>query len=52
MDPTRLLTYNIHKKVFFRGRVAIQAAQVVRTRQARAASDHLPVVVDFSLPRN
>ncbi|MEO6811886.1 MAG: endonuclease/exonuclease/phosphatase family protein [Isosphaeraceae bacterium] len=37
-------------KVFTRGDVLVHHAQVVRTRAAKAASDHLPVVVDFHLP--
>jgi endonuclease/exonuclease/phosphatase family metal-dependent hydrolase len=36
-------------KVFARGDVEIESAHVVKTRLARTASDHLPVVVDFSL---
>lgn len=36
-------------KIFARGPVEIESAQVVKTSLARAASDHLPVVVDFSL---
>jgi endonuclease/exonuclease/phosphatase family metal-dependent hydrolase len=37
-------------KVFTRGGVLVHHARVVRTRAAKAASDHLPVVVDFQLP--
>jgi endonuclease/exonuclease/phosphatase family metal-dependent hydrolase len=36
-------------KIFARGAVEIESARVVKTRLTRAASDHLPVVVDFSL---
>lgn len=36
-------------KVFYRGAVRIKNAQVVRTRLARRASDHLPLVLDFHL---
>jgi len=36
-------------KIFFRGNVAFNHARVVRTSLARIASDHLPIVVDFSL---
>ena len=36
-------------KVFVRGEVTIERIQVVRTSLARVASDHLPIVVDFSL---
>jgi endonuclease/exonuclease/phosphatase family metal-dependent hydrolase len=36
-------------KIFFRGEVAFNRARVVRTSLARIASDHLPIVVDFSL---
>lgn len=36
-------------KVFWRGPVRIIEARLVRTRLARRASDHLPLVVDFEL---
>lgn len=36
-------------KAFFRGPIEIQRAHVVRSVQARRASDHLPLVIDFSL---
>ena len=36
-------------KAFVRGRIAIEQARIVRTSLARAASDHLPLVVDFDL---
>lgn len=36
-------------KVFVRGPIAVEAASVTRTRLTRAASDHLPVTVDFTL---
>jgi endonuclease/exonuclease/phosphatase family metal-dependent hydrolase len=36
-------------KVFYRGSVHVRHAQVVRTRLARRASDHLPLVVEFGL---
>lgn len=34
-------------KVFHCGGITIESAHLVRTRQARRASDHLPLVVDF-----
>ncbi len=36
-------------KVFYRGNVLVRSARTVRTRQARRASDHLPLVVDFEI---
>ena len=36
-------------KVFIRGGIEVRHARVVRTSLAKAASDHLPVVVDFHL---
>lgn len=36
-------------KIFFRGKFVFNRARVVRTSLARIASDHLPIVVDFSL---
>jgi endonuclease/exonuclease/phosphatase family metal-dependent hydrolase len=36
-------------KAFVRGRIDVREARVVRTRLAKAASDHLPLVVDFHL---
>jgi endonuclease/exonuclease/phosphatase family metal-dependent hydrolase len=36
-------------KVFVRGGIEVRHARVVRTSLAKAASDHLPVVVDFHL---
>lgn len=36
-------------KVFYRGSLHIHAVRTVRTRLARRASDHLPLVVDFDL---
>ena len=36
-------------KAFYRGNVIIRHARVVRTGQAKRASDHLPLVVDFHL---
>jgi endonuclease/exonuclease/phosphatase family metal-dependent hydrolase len=36
-------------KAFFRGAVTIRHARTVRTRLARQASDHLPLVIDFHL---
>ncbi len=36
-------------KVFVRGEVSTERVKVVRTSLARVASDHLPIVVDFSL---
>lgn len=36
-------------KVFVRGEVTTERVKVVRTSLARVASDHLPIVVDFSL---
>ncbi len=36
-------------KVFYRGPLDINNAQIVRTRLARRASDHLPLALDFHL---
>jgi endonuclease/exonuclease/phosphatase family metal-dependent hydrolase len=36
-------------KVFYRGSLNVHAAHTVRSRLARRASDHLPLVVDFDL---
>jgi endonuclease/exonuclease/phosphatase family metal-dependent hydrolase len=36
-------------KVFFRGPIHVDHARTVRTRLARRASDHLPLVLDFQL---
>jgi endonuclease/exonuclease/phosphatase family metal-dependent hydrolase len=36
-------------KAFVRGEIWIRQARVVRTRLARIASDHLPLIVDFHL---
>jgi endonuclease/exonuclease/phosphatase family metal-dependent hydrolase len=36
-------------KAFFRGPIEIRSAHVVRSKLARAASDHLPLVIDFHL---
>jgi len=36
-------------KAFVRGEISIRQARVVRTRLARIASDHLPLIVDFHL---
>lgn len=36
-------------KIFCRGGISVESVRVVRTRLARAASDHLPVVMDFRL---
>ncbi len=36
-------------KVFYRGAVHIKDARIVRTKLARRASDHLPLVLDFDL---
>lgn len=36
-------------KAFYRGDVLIHHARVVRNQQAKVASDHLPLVVDFHL---
>ena len=36
-------------KCYYRGEVHIHETRIVRTRLARRASDHLPLVVDFSL---
>jgi endonuclease/exonuclease/phosphatase family metal-dependent hydrolase len=36
-------------KAFVRGEISIRQARVVRTRLARIASDHLPLVVEFHL---
>jgi hypothetical protein len=36
-------------KVYRRGSIFIRAARVVRTKLAKRASDHLPLVIDFHL---
>jgi endonuclease/exonuclease/phosphatase family metal-dependent hydrolase len=36
-------------KAFVRGRLFVRGARIVRSRLARQASDHLPLVVDFHL---
>jgi endonuclease/exonuclease/phosphatase family metal-dependent hydrolase len=36
-------------KAFTRGPIGVRHARVVRTRLAKSASDHLPLVVDFHL---
>jgi endonuclease/exonuclease/phosphatase family metal-dependent hydrolase len=36
-------------KVFYRGEIHVRHAAIVRTRLARRASDHLPLVLDFHL---
>ena len=36
-------------KVFVRGDIAMKSARVVKSRETRDASDHLPLVVDFHL---
>lgn len=36
-------------KAFFRGGITIRDARTVRSRLTRAASDHLPLIVDFHL---
>ncbi len=36
-------------KCYYRGDLLIQETRIVRTRLARRASDHLPLVVDFTL---
>lgn len=38
-------------KIFFRGGVQSQLARVVSTPMARRASDHLPVVIDFTITK-
>jgi endonuclease/exonuclease/phosphatase family metal-dependent hydrolase len=38
-------------KAFTRGDVFVRAARVVRSKLARRASDHLPLVIDFHLTR-
>lgn len=38
-------------KVFYRGDVHVRHARIVRSRLARRASDHLPLVLDFHLTR-
>jgi endonuclease/exonuclease/phosphatase family metal-dependent hydrolase len=39
-------------KVFIRGELIIRHARIVRSRLAKRASDHLPLVVDFHLTGN
>jgi endonuclease/exonuclease/phosphatase family metal-dependent hydrolase len=36
-------------KVFYRGSLEIRDARIVRTKLAKRASDHLPLVIDFHL---
>ncbi len=36
-------------KVFYRGKIQIRHARLVKTHLARRASDHLPLVLDFHL---
>lgn len=36
-------------KAFYRGEIHIRHARIVRTKTARIASDHLPLVIDFHL---
>ena len=36
-------------KAFYRGPLVIRHAKIVRSRQAKVASDHLPLVIDFHL---
>jgi endonuclease/exonuclease/phosphatase family metal-dependent hydrolase len=38
-------------KAYVRGPIQVEKASVVRSKQARKASDHLPLVVDFRLDR-
>jgi endonuclease/exonuclease/phosphatase family metal-dependent hydrolase len=38
-------------KVFYRGEIHVRHAGIVRSRLARRASDHLPLVLDFHLTR-
>jgi endonuclease/exonuclease/phosphatase family metal-dependent hydrolase len=38
-------------KAFIRGDVFVRAARVIRTKMAKRASDHLPLVIDFHLTR-
>ena len=38
-------------KAFVRGAIEVRTARVVRTSLAKAASDHLPLVIDFHLGR-
>jgi endonuclease/exonuclease/phosphatase family metal-dependent hydrolase len=39
-------------KVYYKGPVRVETASIVRTRQARRASDHLPLVIDFRLEKH
>lgn len=39
-------------KVFYRGAIELHRAHIFRSRLARRASDHLPLVVDFQLTAN
>ncbi len=39
-------------KAYYRGELRVHGARIVRTRLARRASDHLPLVVDFQLLAN
>ena len=36
-------------KAFFRGAVYVREAHMIRTKLAKQASDHLPLVIDFHL---
>jgi endonuclease/exonuclease/phosphatase family metal-dependent hydrolase len=38
-------------KAFVRGPIEVRQARVVRTSLAKAASDHLPLVIDFHIGR-
>jgi endonuclease/exonuclease/phosphatase family metal-dependent hydrolase len=38
-------------KAFVRGRIDVRQARIVRTSLAKAASDHLPLVIDFHVGR-
>jgi endonuclease/exonuclease/phosphatase family metal-dependent hydrolase len=38
-------------KCYYRGELSVNESRIVRTRLARRASDHLPLVVDFTLKR-
>ena len=43
------LTLTALDKLFYRGGVTVEEARIVRTRQAKWASDHLPLVADLQL---
>jgi len=53
--PSRFRTFPAYMplgsldKAFYRGEMIVRQARVVKTKQSKTASDHLPLVVDFHL---